>query len=147
MGSPGFQKHLQKSGRDKIENPAANPCGSREVSSKGSDAGGFEVNNQALGNDQSVASGAADAREQSLTSGNIGEVERNALQAANRFFAAKNALFFFQDGGKVHLDPAHVLREAHAIGAGIEPGSEIDNRVRAFFDRSQDSAVEEVGAN
>src|SRR2546427_10714846 len=100
MGSPGFQKHLQKSGRDKIENPAAKPCRSREVSRQGSDAGGFEVNDQALGHDQSIASGAADAREQSLTSGNIGEVERNAPQPANRFFAAKGALFFFQVGGE-----------------------------------------------
>src|SRR5712691_9424509 len=144
MAGPGFHNHLQKSRRYHVQDPAAKRCRSREVSRQGSDAGGFEVNDQALGHDQSIASGAADAREQSLTSGNIGEVEWNALQAANRFFAAKNALFFFQDGGKVHLDPAHVLRERHAIGAGVEPGSEIDNRVRAFFDRSQDSPVKEV---
>src|SRR5947209_18920911 len=102
MGSPGFQKHLQKSGRDKIENPAAKPCRSREVSRQGSDAGGFEVSDQALGPDQSIASGAADAREQSLTGGDIGEVARYALESADRVFAAKDAIFFFQDGGGAH---------------------------------------------
>jgi hypothetical protein len=93
-----------------------------------------------------VARGAADAREESLTGGYIGKVQRDALEAANGFLSAKHALFFFEDGGKIHLDPTQRLRKRHAIGARIESCGEVEHRVRAFFDGREDGAVEEMGA-
>lgn len=85
--------------------------------------------------------------EECAASGNVGEVETDAFDAAFGFFVAEEFFFVIQQGGQIDFNPVERGRQIHTIGAGVEAGGEVDDGVHTLRDLLGDELIVEESAH
>jgi hypothetical protein len=73
-------------------------------------------------------------------SGPVGKIELDPVEPAARLFIGEVSFLQLDHMGIVDLDPAERLWQSHAVGARIQSGAEIENRIDAFGDRPLDES-------
>jgi hypothetical protein len=106
-----------------------------------------EIGNDALGKHQRFVALARDLGEKLPACRPVREIQSNAFQVAARLFGRQSAFFEIDDFWIIHFDPTERLGKIHPVGARIQTGAEIEDKIGPVGNRGFNERVNDAGAD